>query len=71
MAANMGALAESFGLRQGIKYRGAIKDALLTVLKIDPAFQEGSADRALAWTSRCRACLAAATRSQKPIFGSR
>jgi hypothetical protein len=47
MAANMGALAESFGLRQGIKYRGAIKDALLTVRKIDPAFQQGSADRAL------------------------
>jgi tetratricopeptide (TPR) repeat protein len=47
MAANMGALAESFGLRQGIRYRGAIKDALLTVLKIDPAFQGGSADRAL------------------------
>src|SRR5215218_9852628 len=47
MAASMGALAESFGLRQGIKYRGAIKDALLTVLKIDPAFQQGSADRAL------------------------
>ena len=47
IAANMGALAESFGLRQGLKYRGAIKDALLTVLKIDPAFQRGSADRAL------------------------
>jgi hypothetical protein len=47
MAANMGALAESFGLRQGIKYRGPIKDALLTVLQIDPAFQQGSADRAL------------------------
>jgi tetratricopeptide (TPR) repeat protein len=47
MAANMGALAESYGLRQGIKYRGAIKDALETVLRIDPAFQEGSADRAL------------------------
>ena len=47
MAANMGALAESFGMRQGIKYRGAIKDALLTVLKLDPAFQQGSADRAL------------------------
>ena len=26
VAANMGALAESFGLRQGLKYRGAIKD---------------------------------------------
>ena len=47
MAANMGTLAESYGLRQGIKYRGAIKDALETVLKIDPAFQKGSADRAL------------------------
>jgi len=43
----MGALAESFGLRQGIKYRGAIRDALETVLKIDPAFGRGSADRAL------------------------
>ena len=47
LAANMGALAESFGLRQGIKYRGQIKDALLTTLKIDPAFLDGSADRAL------------------------
>ena len=47
MAANMGALAESFGMRQGLKYRGAIKDALLTVLKVDAAFQQGSADRAL------------------------
>jgi hypothetical protein len=43
----MGALAESFGLRQGIKYRGTIKDELLTVLKLDPVFQQGSADRAL------------------------
>ena len=47
LAANMGTLAESFGLRQGLKYRGEIKDELLTVLKLDPAFQEGSADRAL------------------------
>ena len=47
LAANMGALAESFGLRQGLKYRGAIKNELLTVLRIDPAFQQGSADRAL------------------------
>ncbi len=47
LAANMGALAESFGLRQGLKYRGAIKDELLDVLRIDPAFQQGSADRAL------------------------
>jgi tetratricopeptide (TPR) repeat protein len=47
LAANMGALAESFGLRQGIKYRGQIKDALLATLKIDPGFLQGSADRAL------------------------
>ena len=47
MAASMGALAESYGLRQGIRYRGPIKDALETVLRIDPAFQDGSADRAL------------------------
>jgi hypothetical protein len=46
-AASMGALAESFGLRQGLKYRGEIKDNLLTVLTLDPAFQKGSADRAL------------------------
>ena len=46
-AANMGALAESFGLRQGLKYRGEIKQQLETVLKLDPAFQQGSADRAL------------------------
>ena len=47
IAANMGQLAEDHGVRQGIKYRGEIKDELLTVLKIDPAFQQGSADRAL------------------------
>lgn len=47
IAANMGALAESFGLRQGLKYRGAIRDELTIVLKLDPAFQQGSADRAL------------------------
>jgi tetratricopeptide (TPR) repeat protein len=47
IAANMGALAESFGMRQGLKYRKTIKDALETVLRLDPAFQQGSADRAL------------------------
>jgi hypothetical protein len=43
----MGALAESFGIGQGLKYRGAIKQALETVLRIDAGFQHGSADRAL------------------------
>jgi tetratricopeptide (TPR) repeat protein len=47
MAANMGALAESYGLRQGLRYRGQIRDELERVLAIDPAFLEGSADRAL------------------------
>ena len=43
----MGALAESFGLRQGMKYRGQIRDALEATLTISPAFLQGSADRAL------------------------
>jgi tetratricopeptide (TPR) repeat protein len=47
LAANMGALAESFGMRQGLKYRGEIRNELMTVLRLDPAFQQGSADRAL------------------------
>jgi len=47
IAANMGALAESFGMRQGLKYRGDIKEALETVLRLDPAYLQGSADRAL------------------------
>jgi hypothetical protein len=47
MAANMGAMAESFGLRAGIRYRGPVKAALEKVLMLDPGFQQGSADRAL------------------------
>ena len=47
IAANMGALAESFGLRAGLRYRKPIKDELETVLRLDAAFQQGSADRAL------------------------
>ena len=49
LAANMGALAESYGLVQGIKYRGRIKDELQKVLALDPGWQQGSADRALGW----------------------
>jgi hypothetical protein len=49
----MGALAQSFGVRQGLKYRGDIRNELLTVLRLDPGFQEGSADRALGrWYSK-------------------
>jgi tetratricopeptide (TPR) repeat protein len=47
MAADMGAMAESFGLRMGIRYKGAVRRELETVLRIDPAYQQGSADRAL------------------------
>ncbi|MDP1570445.1 MAG: TRAP transporter TatT component family protein [Vicinamibacterales bacterium] len=47
LAANMGALAEAHGLRQGIRYRGGIKSALETVLRLDPGYLDGSADRAL------------------------
>jgi hypothetical protein len=48
-AANMGALAESFGFTQGLKYRGAIKERLQKVIAIDPAWLQGSGDRALGW----------------------
>jgi tetratricopeptide (TPR) repeat protein len=47
LAANMGAMAETAGMRAGLRYRGEIKRELETVLAIDPAFQQGSADRAL------------------------
>jgi hypothetical protein len=43
----MGALAESFGLRAGLKYRKPIKEELEFVLRTNPAFEQGSADRAL------------------------
>lgn len=46
-AGNMGALAESFGITQGLKYRGRIKTDLETVLEMNAAWQQGSADRAL------------------------
>jgi tetratricopeptide (TPR) repeat protein len=47
LAADMGAMAEGFGLRQGIKYRSPIKQELETVLMIDAGYLQGSADRAL------------------------
>jgi tetratricopeptide (TPR) repeat protein len=46
MAANMGALGQSSS-RAGLRYRSAIKEELETVLRIDRAFLQGSADRAL------------------------
>lgn len=47
LAANMGELASSFGVSQGLKYRGAIKSELERVLAIDRAWEGGSADAAL------------------------
>ena len=47
LAANMGAMAETAGMRAGLRYRGEIKRELETVLALDPSFQKGSADRAL------------------------
>jgi tetratricopeptide (TPR) repeat protein len=47
IAANMGALADAHGLRQGIRYRTPIREALETALRLNPAFLDGSPDRAL------------------------
>ena len=47
IAANMGTLAEDFGMRQGVKFRKPIKEELETVLRLDTGFMLGSADRAL------------------------
>jgi tetratricopeptide (TPR) repeat protein len=47
LAANMGGYAEDHGIRGGLKYRGDIRDALEKTLALDPAFLQGSADRAL------------------------
>jgi tetratricopeptide (TPR) repeat protein len=47
LAAVMGGYAQDHGLKGGLKYRGTIRDELETVLKMDPGFQQGSADRAL------------------------
>ena len=46
LAANMGALADAHGLRQGIKYRAPIKASLEAALKADPAYLDGSPGRA-------------------------
>jgi tetratricopeptide (TPR) repeat protein len=46
-AANMGTMAESAGLTAGLKYRKPVKNELETVLKLDPSFMDGSADRVL------------------------
>jgi len=47
LAATMGAMAEIAGMRAGLRYRGEIKRELEQVLALDPAYENGSADRAL------------------------
>lgn len=47
LAANMGRLAESFGMMEGLKYRGRIKDELERALAIQPGWEGGSGDAAL------------------------
>jgi tetratricopeptide (TPR) repeat protein len=47
LAANMGAVAESGGTSAGLKYRKPVRSELETVLRLNPAFLEGSADRGL------------------------
>lgn len=47
LAANMGTLAESSGIVQGLKYRGRIKQELERAIAADPQWQGGSADAAL------------------------
>jgi tetratricopeptide (TPR) repeat protein len=47
LAANMGVLAQSFGLSQGLKYRSRIKSELERAIAIDPSWSEASAETAL------------------------
>lgn len=47
IAANMGALADASGVRTGLRYRATIKEELEAVLRLDPPFMDGSADRVL------------------------
>jgi tetratricopeptide (TPR) repeat protein len=47
LAAVLGGYAQDHGIKGGLKYRGTIRDELETVLKMDPGFLQGSADRAL------------------------
>jgi tetratricopeptide (TPR) repeat protein len=47
LAANMAGYAQDHGVTGGLKYRGDIRDSLEKTLALDPAFLQGSADRAL------------------------
>ena len=67
IAANMGALAESVGLRQGLKYRGDIRDELLIVLKLDASFQKGIATAHSAEVLQGPGLFGAAGRSRRNL----
>jgi tetratricopeptide (TPR) repeat protein len=47
LAANMGGYAQDHGIRGGLRYRGTIREELERARAIDPAFLQGSPDRAL------------------------
>ena len=73
MAADMGALAESFGLRQGLKYRGddqgcARDRAAARSRRFRRDRRTGRSD---AGTSRCPGCSAGARRSRRSTSASR
>ncbi len=69
LAANMGTLAESFGISAGLKYRKPIKSALETVLQLDPGYDEGSAYRALGrWYHKVPALFGGSSRLAEENF---
>ena len=69
----MGALAESFGLRQGIRYRGPIRDELETVLKTRSrrSCRAPPIARSAAGTTRCPGSSAATRRNRKSTCARR
>jgi tetratricopeptide (TPR) repeat protein len=53
LAVNMGSMAEGFGMRAGLRYRGPVKASLEKALALDPSYLNGSPDRALGrWYAR-------------------
>lgn len=66
LAADMGGLAELRGIRAGLKYRTPVRRHLERVLAIDPAYQKGSADRALGrWYYRVPGLLGGSKRKSE------
>ena len=66
IAANMGALAESFGLRQGISIAArSARSSRPCSSSIPPSCRDPPIARSAAGTTRCRGCSAATRRSRK------